>query len=134
MDMFDTSRGGYTVPRNLDPLFDKDVSMTEMTQLGERPGLRAPCLRTPSEMTKGILTRHIADAVNYISELIRAQELIALQVAEFKHNDTVQTTNDTCNTPPPLHIHTYATNHTNHLSTRTGSNMSQPPVFSPAKS
>jgi hypothetical protein len=66
-----------------------------------------PSLMLPSkygwEMTKGILTRHLADAVNYISELIRAQELIALQVAEFKHNDTVQTTNDTCNTPPPLH-------------------------------
>jgi len=66
-----------------------------------------PSLMLPSkygwEMTKGILTRHLADAVNYISELIRAQELIALQVAEFKHNDTVQTTNETCNTPPPLH-------------------------------
>ena len=66
-----------------------------------------PSLMLPSkygwEMTKGILTRHLADAVNYISELIRAQELIALQVAEFKHNEEVQTTNDTCNTPPHKH-------------------------------
>ena len=38
LDMMNQTEGGYSVPRNLDPLFDKDVSMTEMTQLSERPG------------------------------------------------------------------------------------------------
>lgn len=71
-----------------------------------------PSLMLPSqcgwEMTKGILTRHIADAVNYISELVRVQELITLQVAEFKHKQEEQTTNDACNTPlhkrPDVHV------------------------------
>ena len=54
MDMFDTSRGGYTVPRNLDPLFDKDVSMTEMTQLGERPGFTDIAGTMPADAIGGL--------------------------------------------------------------------------------
>ena len=73
------------------------------THVNDTPSLMLPS-KYGWEMTKGILTRHLADAVNYISELIRAQEVIALQVTEFKHDEEVQTTDDTCNTPPNVHV------------------------------
>jgi hypothetical protein len=54
LDMMDTSRPGYTVPRNLDPLFDKEVSMTEMTQLNERPGFTDIAGNMPADAIGGL--------------------------------------------------------------------------------
>ena len=54
LDMMNQTEGGYSVPRNLDPLFDKDVSMTEMTQLSERPGFTDIAATMPPDAIGGL--------------------------------------------------------------------------------